>query len=43
VSLGREGNFLLRLNVAWSGDKEPPQSDPKDRDPRFWFQAVKWF
>jgi hemolysin activation/secretion protein len=43
ASLGREGNFLLRLNVAWSGDDETPQSDSKERDPRVWIQAVKWF
>jgi hemolysin activation/secretion protein len=43
LSLGREGNFLLRMSVAWSGDKEVPQSDPRDRDPRVYAQAIKWF
>jgi hemolysin activation/secretion protein len=43
ASLGRDGHFLLRVNVAWSADNETPQSDPKERDPRFWLQAIKWF
>jgi hemolysin activation/secretion protein len=43
VSLGREGNFLLRANVAWSADDEIPQSDSRKRDPRVWVQAIKWF
>jgi hemolysin activation/secretion protein len=43
VSFGREGNFLLRANVAWSLDKETPVSDQADRDPRVWVQAIKWF
>jgi len=43
LSLGREGNFLVRANVAWSLDKETPVSDPVDRDPRVWLQAIKWF
>src|SRR5688572_29229737 len=36
-------NFLLRLNVATPASGEPPTSDTKERDPRMWFQAVKWF
>jgi hemolysin activation/secretion protein len=43
LSLGREGNFLVRANLAWQGDNETPQSDSKERDPRLWIQAVKWF
>jgi hemolysin activation/secretion protein len=43
LSLGREGNFLVRLNVAKPAKGDPPISDTKDRDPRVWFQAVKWF
>ena len=43
LALGREGNFLLRANVAWSLDKETPVSDPADRDPRVFVQAIKWF
>jgi hemolysin activation/secretion protein len=43
LSLGREGNFLVRAHVATPADDETPQSDPKERDPRVWIQAVKWF
>jgi hemolysin activation/secretion protein len=43
LSLGREGTFLVRLNVAKPSKGEPPISDPKDQDPRVWVQAVKWF
>jgi hemolysin activation/secretion protein len=43
LSLGREGNFLVRANVAWSADDEPPISDTAKRDPRVWVQAIKWF
>ena len=44
LSLGREGNFLVRANVAWRLDKdETPQSDPSAGDPLVWIQAIKWF
>jgi hemolysin activation/secretion protein len=43
LSLGREGNFLVRVNVATPASGEPPTSDTKERDPRVWVQAVKWF
>jgi hemolysin activation/secretion protein len=43
VSLGREGNFLLRLDIATPLDNETPTSDPKKVDPRVWAQAIKWF
>ena len=43
VSLGREGNFLVRAHVASPLDNETPISDTKERDPRVWIQAVKWF
>jgi hemolysin activation/secretion protein len=43
VSLGREGNFLVRANLATPVDDETPLSDSKERDPRVWIQAVKWF
>ena len=43
VSLGREGNFLVRAHIASPLDNETPISDTKDRDPRVWIQAVKWF
>jgi hemolysin activation/secretion protein len=43
LSLGREGNFLVRASIAKPADNETPLSDPKDRDPRLWIQAIKWF
>ena len=43
VSLGREGNFLFRLDIATPLDNETPTSDPKKVDPRIWAQAIKWF
>jgi hemolysin activation/secretion protein len=43
VSLGREGNFLLRLDIATPLDDETPTSDPAKRDPRVWAQAINWF
>ena len=43
LSLGREGNFLVRANLAKPADDETPISDTKKRDPRLWIQAVKWF
>jgi hemolysin activation/secretion protein len=43
VSLGREGNFLLRLDIATPLDDETPTSDSKKVDPRVWAQAIKWF
>jgi hypothetical protein len=43
LSWGREGNFLVRANVAWSLDKETPVSDPSAGDPLVWIQAIKWF
>ena len=43
ISLGREGNFLLRLDIATPLDDETPTSDPKKVDPRIWAQAIKWF
>jgi len=43
VSLGREGNFLFRLDIATPLDNETPTSDSKKMDPRIWAQAIKWF
>jgi hemolysin activation/secretion protein len=43
-SLGREGDFLLRINASWrANNAEKPQADTADRTPRVWFQAIKWF
>jgi len=43
ISLGREGNFLLRVDIATPLDDETPTSDSAKRDPRVWAQAIKWF
>jgi len=43
ISLGREGNFLIRVDVATPLDSETPTSDGAKRDPRVWAQAIKWF
>ena len=43
ISLGREGNFLFRMDIATPLDNETPTSDGAKRDPRVWVQAIKWF
>ena len=43
ISLGREGNFLFRLDIATPISGEPATSDSKKVDPRIWAQAIKWF
>ena len=43
VSLGAEGGFIVRASVSWRADDEVPTADPRERDPRAWIQAVKWF
>jgi hemolysin activation/secretion protein len=43
ISLGREGNFLFRMDIATPLDNETPTSDSKKVDPRIWAQAIKWF
>jgi hemolysin activation/secretion protein len=43
-SLGREGDFQLRVTASWAYTyDEQPQSDPARRVPRFWMQGIKWF
>ena len=42
-SLGKEGDFLLRIQAAWSYNGELPQSDTARRVPRVWMQGIKWF
>ena len=43
VSIGAEGNFIIRASTSWRADHETPQADPESRDPRTWLQAIKWF
>ena len=43
ISLGKEGNFLMRGSAAWAGDSDVPQADTEKRVPRVWFQLIKYF
>ena len=43
-SLGKDGDYLLRVMVAWPHTyEEQPKSDPARRVPHVWMQAIKWF
>ena len=43
LALGREGHFLMKSSVAFRAESERASSDGALRDPRVWFQAIKWF
>jgi len=43
ASAGEDGSFIVRVNAAWRSSSDLPQSDPAQRVPRVWAQAVKWF
>jgi hemolysin activation/secretion protein len=43
ATLGQEGNFILRASVASRASNDAPRSDPVERNPRVWIQAIKWF
>jgi len=43
VSLGKDGNFLVKGMIAWKSDGEVSQSDAARGAPLFWFQAIKYF
>ncbi len=43
LSVGREGNYLVRASIATPTENETAVSDTAKRDPRLWLQAVKWF
>jgi hemolysin activation/secretion protein len=44
ASLGKEGNYLLKVQVSWPYTyDEQPKSDTARRVPRVWMQAIKWF
>jgi hemolysin activation/secretion protein len=42
LTLGQEGDFVLRGTMAWRIESEKPTSD-RDRSPRVWMTATKWF
>lgn len=43
VSLGKDGDFLLRATAAWRTEDEEPVVDRTKRIPRVWLQAIRWF
>jgi hemolysin activation/secretion protein len=43
ASAGQDGSFIVRANAAWATSSDKPQSDPAQRVPRVWVQAIKWF
>lgn len=43
LSLGKDGDFLLRATAAWRTEGEGPVADRAKRIPRVWFQAIRWF
>jgi hemolysin activation/secretion protein len=43
VSVGKDNDFLVKTTVAWRGENDTPDADTVRREPRVWFQAIKWF
>jgi len=43
LSLGKDGDFLLRATAAWRTEDEAPVADRTKRIPRVWLQAIRWF
>ncbi|MEQ1854270.1 MAG: ShlB/FhaC/HecB family hemolysin secretion/activation protein, partial [Chthoniobacteraceae bacterium] len=43
LSLGKDGDFLLRATAAWRTEGEGPVVDRAKRIPRVWLQAIRWF
>lgn len=43
LSLGKDGDFLLRATAAWRLEDESPVVDRTKRIPRVWLQAIRWF
>ena len=42
-SVGKDGDFNVRMSLAWRNENEGPQSDTAPRIPRVWVQGTKWF
>ncbi len=42
-SVGKEGEFLLRIMAAWKFTQVDATSDTARRVPRVWMQGIKWF
>lgn len=43
LSVGKDNDFLLKTSLAWRGENDTPDADTVRREPRVWFQAIKWF
>ena len=43
VTVGKDNDFLLKTSVAWRGENDVPDADTARRNPRVWFQGIKWF
>jgi hypothetical protein len=43
ASVGKDGDFNLRMAVAFRNETELAQSDTAPRIPRVWVQGTKWF
>ncbi len=43
LSIGKDNDFLVKTSLAWRGENDTPDADVVRREPRVWFQAIKWF
>ena len=43
LSIGNEGDFIIRGTMSDRVSDDLPQSDTASRHPRTWIQAIKWF
>ncbi|MEO8202376.1 MAG: ShlB/FhaC/HecB family hemolysin secretion/activation protein [Betaproteobacteria bacterium] len=43
ISVGKDNDFLVKTSIAWRGENDNPDADNVRREPRVWFQAIKWF
>ena len=43
LTVGKDNDFLLKTSVAWRAENDTPDADVVRREPRVWFQAIKWF
>jgi hemolysin activation/secretion protein len=43
LSIGSEGDFIVRATLSDRVSDDLPQSDTASRHPRAWVQAIKWF
>ena len=42
-SIGKDQNYVLRTTMAWQAERERAIADGVKRNPRVWFQGIKWF